>query len=116
MVVNCRPRLEPRLDTFYFGNVIQSILIIAPAGELLSWDLSWGADLLHKANKFDGKISAFLGRERNEAVNVEVVLASETMTKLENDVEFMQYFPGKEAWYHLLVVGEQDWCSFLLGI
>ncbi|GKU93499.1 hypothetical protein SLEP1_g7092 [Rubroshorea leprosula] len=116
MAVNCRSRLEPRLDAFYFGNAIQSILTIAPARELLSRDLSWGVDLLHKANKFDSKISAFPGREGNEAVDLEVVLAPETMTELENDVEFMQYFSGKEAWYHLLVVGEQDWCSFLLGI
>ncbi|GLT49897.1 hypothetical protein SLA2020_234210 [Shorea laevis] len=86
MAVNCRPRLEPRLDAFYFGNAIQSILTVAP---------SWGADLLHKANKFDGKISAFLGKERNGAVDLEVILAPETMTRLENDVEFKQYFSGK---------------------
>ncbi|GLT89462.1 hypothetical protein SLE2022_074410 [Rubroshorea leprosula] len=152
MAVNCRPRLEPRLDASYFGNAIQSIPTVAPAGELLSRDLSWGADLLHKnvvahgdatvrkgvanwerdprlfplgnfdgasitmgssprfpmydndfgwgrplairsgkANKFDGKISAFPGREGNGVVDLEVVLAPETMTGLENDVEFMQY-------------------------
>ncbi|XP_044472660.1 BAHD acyltransferase DCR-like [Mangifera indica] len=152
MAVNCRRRLEPRLDPHYFGNAIQSIPTVAPAGKLLSSDLSWGADMLHKnviahddatvrrgvadwereprlfplgnfdgasitmgssprfpmydndfgwgrplavrsgrANKFDGKISAFPGREGNGSVDLEVVLAPETMFGLENDLEFMQY-------------------------
>ncbi|KAK0585735.1 hypothetical protein LWI29_033292 [Acer saccharum] len=152
MAVNCRHRLEPRLDPFYFGNAIQSIPTIAPAEELLSRDLSWGAGLLHKnvvahsdatvrrgvagweseprlfplgnfdgasitmgssprfpmynndfgwgrplavrsgrANKFDGKISAFPGREENGSVDLEVVLAPDTMAALEDDFEFMQY-------------------------
>ncbi|TXG58766.1 hypothetical protein EZV62_016595 [Acer yangbiense] len=152
MAVNCRHRLEPRLDPFYFGNAIQSIPTIATAEELLSRDLSWGANLLHKnvvahsdatvrrgvagweseprlfplgnfdgasitmgssprfpmynndfgwgrplavrsgrANKFDGKISAFPGREENGSVDLEVVLAPDTMAALEDDFEFMQY-------------------------
>ncbi|KAL5740439.1 hypothetical protein ACOSQ2_029619 [Xanthoceras sorbifolium] len=152
MAVNCRHRLEPRLDPYYFGNAIQSIPTVATAEELLSRDLSWGASLLHRnvvahgdatvrhgvadweseprlfplgnfdgasitmgssprfpmynndfgwgrpvavrsgrANKFDGKISAFPGREGNGSVDLEVVLAPETMTALEDDFEFMQY-------------------------
>lgn len=152
MAVNCRHRLEPRLHPYYFGNAIQSIPTLAPIGELLSRDLHWGADLLHKnvvahdnntvrkgvadwekeprlfplgnfdgasitmgssprfpmydndfgwgrplairsgrANKFDGKISAFPGREGNGSVDLEVVLAPETMAGLERDDEFMQY-------------------------
>ncbi|KAF2288555.1 hypothetical protein GH714_008500 [Hevea brasiliensis] len=152
MAVNCRHRLEPRLHPYYFGNAIQSIPTIAPIGELLSHDLHWGAELLHKnvvahddgtarkgitdwereprlfplgnfdgasitmgssprfpmyendfgwgrplairsgrANKFDGKISAFPGREGNGSVDLEVVLAPETMDGLELDGEFMQY-------------------------
>lgn len=152
MAVNCRHRLEPRVEPLYFGNLIQSIPTVAPAGELLSKDLGWSADLLHqnvvahdnvtvrrgvkdwesnprvfplgnfdgamitmgssprfpmydndfgwgrplairsgKANKFDGKISAFPGREGDGSVDLEVVLAPETMTELETDAEFMQY-------------------------
>ncbi|KAL4283212.1 hypothetical protein GQ457_16G026770 [Hibiscus cannabinus] len=152
MVVNCRPRLDPKLSPYYFGNAIQSIPNVAPAGELLANDLSWGANLLHKnvvahdnetvrrgvedwerqprlfplgnadgasitmgsspwfpmynndlgwgkplavrsgrANKFDGKISAFPGREEDGSVDLEVVLAPETMAGLENDTEIMQY-------------------------
>ncbi|XVF55123.1 hypothetical protein PTKIN_Ptkin06aG0011000 [Pterospermum kingtungense] len=152
MAVNCRHRLEPKLEPYYFGNAIQSIPTLAQAGELLAKDLSWGADMLHKnvvahdddtvrrgvedwemqprlfplgnpdgasitmgssprfpmynndfgwgrplavrsgrANKFDGKISAFPGREGNGTVDLEVVLAPDTMAGLENDAEFMQY-------------------------
>ncbi|KAM7270708.1 hypothetical protein ACFE04_029922 [Oxalis oulophora] len=152
MAVNCRHRLEPRMDPYYFGNAIQSIPTTAESGELLSHDLHWCADLLHrnvvahddevvrrgvkgwensprlfplgnndgasitmgssprfpmydndfgwgrplavrsgKANKFDGKISAFPGREGNGSVDLEVVLAPETMTAVLTDVEIMQY-------------------------
>ncbi|KAL5550062.1 hypothetical protein UlMin_000238 [Ulmus minor] len=152
MAVNCRHRLKPPMDSHYFGNAIQSIPTVAPAGELLSRDLSWCADLLHKnvvahddatvrrgvedwereprlfplgnfdgasitmgssprfpmynndfgwgrplairsgrANKFDGKISAFPGREGNGSVDLEVVLAPETMAGLLADTEIMQY-------------------------
>ncbi|GKV11065.1 hypothetical protein SLEP1_g22351 [Rubroshorea leprosula] len=56
-----------------------------------------GVDLLHKAKKFYGKISAFPVREGNKVIDLEVVLALEMMVRLENDVEFMQYFSRKEA-------------------
>ncbi|KAG7017240.1 BAHD acyltransferase DCR [Cucurbita argyrosperma subsp. argyrosperma] len=152
MAVNCRHRLNPRMDPYYFGNAIQSIPTVAPVGELLSNDLRWCADLLHKnvvthddatvrrgiadwesqprlfplgnsdgasitmgssprfpmydndfgwgrpiavrsgkANKFDGKISAFPGREGNGSVDLEIVLSPETMAGLERDPDFMQY-------------------------
>ncbi|KAE8717396.1 hypothetical protein F3Y22_tig00110050pilonHSYRG00187 [Hibiscus syriacus] len=157
MAVNCRHRLDPKLNQYYFGNAIQSIPNYAPAGELLANDLSWGANLLHKsvvahdnetvhhgveewerqprlfplgnadgasitmgssprfpmynndfgwgkplavrsgrANKFDGKISAFPGREENGSVDLEVVLSPETMAGLENDAEIMQYVSEME--------------------
>lgn len=152
MAVNCRHRLEPRLETLYFGNAIQSIPTVATAAELLSRDLNWAADRLHQnvvahddatvrrgirewesnprvfplgnfdggmitmgssprfpmydndfgwgrplavrsgnANKFDGKISAFPGREGKGSIDLEVVLAPETMAGVEKDKEFMQY-------------------------
>ncbi|KAI9085394.1 hypothetical protein K1719_032650 [Acacia pycnantha] len=152
MAVNCRHRLRPKMDAYYFGNAIQSIPTVAEVGDILSRDLQWCANLLHqnvvahddamvhrgiedwenaprlfplgnfdgasitmgssprfpmydndfgwgrplavrsgKANKFDGKISAFPGREGNGSVDLEVVLAPETMAGLENDPEFMQY-------------------------
>ncbi|KAJ6407767.1 hypothetical protein OIU84_011126 [Salix udensis] len=152
MAVNCRHRLEPRLEPYYFGNAIQSTPTVASAGELLSKDLSFGAELLHKtvvahgdgtvrdgisgwekdprlfplgnfdgasitmgssprfpmydndfgwgrplavrsgrANKFDGKISAFPGRDGKGSVDLEVVLSPDAMIGLENDGEFMQY-------------------------
>ncbi|XP_014516798.1 BAHD acyltransferase DCR [Vigna radiata var. radiata] len=152
MAVNFRHRLEPKMDPFYFGNAIQSIPTVATVRDILSHDLRFCAELLHrnviahddatvrrgiedwenaprlfplgnfdgamitmgssprfpmydndfgwgrpvairsgKANKFDGKISAFPGREGNGSVDLEVVLAPETMAGLENDMEFMQY-------------------------
>ncbi|KAK9077922.1 hypothetical protein SSX86_001979 [Deinandra increscens subsp. villosa] len=155
MAVNCRHRLEPKLETLYFGNAIQSIPTYATAGEVLSHDLRWCAEQLNKnvlshddkmvrrfvhnweqdprcfplgnfdgamltmgssprfpmfdndfgwgkpvavrsgrANKFDGKISAFPGREGGGSVDLEVVLSPETMAELELDPEFMQYVSG----------------------
>lgn len=152
MAVNCRHRLEPKVDSHYFGNLIQSIPTVASVGELLSHDLSWAANQLHqnvvahdnvtvhrgvadwekspklfplgnfdgamitmgssprfpmynndfgwgrplavrsgKANKFDGKISAFPGRDGDGSIDLEVVLAPNTMACLELDQEFMQY-------------------------
>ncbi|PIN24890.1 Shikimate O-hydroxycinnamoyltransferase [Handroanthus impetiginosus] len=152
MAVNCRHRLEPKLDPLYFGNAIQSIPTYALAGDVLSKDLLWCAEQLNKnvmahdnatvrkyveawerdprcfplgnvdgamitmgssprfpmydnnfgwgrpvavrsgrANKFDGKISAFPGQEGGGSVDLEVILAPETMAGLETDPEFMQY-------------------------
>ncbi|KAE8717735.1 hypothetical protein F3Y22_tig00110021pilonHSYRG00007 [Hibiscus syriacus] len=152
MAVNCRPRLNPKLNPLYFGNAIQSIPTYASAGDVTSHDLRWCARQLNEsvrahddktvrrfidnwekdprcfplgnfdgasmtmgssprfpmydndfgwgrplavrsggANKFDGKISAFPGREGNGSIDLEVVLAPETMAAIESDVEFMQY-------------------------
>ncbi|KAL7107695.1 hypothetical protein ACP275_06G070700 [Erythranthe tilingii] len=152
MAVNCRHRLEPKLEPLYFGNAIQSIPTYASAGDVLGKDLRWCAEQLNtnvmahgsctvrkyiedwerdprcfplgnfdgamitmgssprfpmydndfgwgrpvsvrsgRANKFDGKISAFPGREGGGCVDLEVILAPETMAGLESDPEFMQY-------------------------
>ncbi|KAI3783455.1 hypothetical protein L1987_42538 [Smallanthus sonchifolius] len=146
MAVNCRHRLKPEFETFYFGNAIQSIPTYATAGDVLSRDLKWCAEQLNKnvcshddemvcrfvkkwesdprcfplgnfdgamltmgsspwfpmfdndfgwgkpvavrsgrANKFDGKISAFPGREGGGSVDLEVVLSPETMAGIESD-------------------------------
>lgn len=155
MAVNCRHRLEPKLNPYYFGNAIQSIPTYATAGEVLSRDLRWCAEQLNKnvqahdndmvrsfvkiweqdprcfplgnfdgamitmgssprfpmydndfgwgkpiairsgrANKFDGKISAFPARQGGGSVDLEVLLAPETMASLESDSEFMQFVSG----------------------
>ncbi|XVF83897.1 hypothetical protein PTKIN_Ptkin16aG0530700 [Pterospermum kingtungense] len=55
-------------------------------------DFGWGQPLAMRsggANKFDGKISVFLGRERIGSIDLEVVLVPETMVGIESDVEFM---------------------------
>ncbi|XP_004490956.1 uncharacterized acetyltransferase At3g50280-like [Cicer arietinum] len=152
MAVNCRHRIEPKMETYYFGNAIQSVPTYASAGDVMSRDLRWCAEQLNKnvkahdngmvrlfvedweknprcfplgnpdggsitmgssprfpmydndfgwgkplavrsgkANKFDGKISAFPGRDGTGTVDLEVVLAPETMAGLEADPEFMLY-------------------------
>ncbi|KAK8515119.1 hypothetical protein V6N13_122110 [Hibiscus sabdariffa] len=152
MAVNCRHRLNPKMDPLYFGNAIQSIPTYASAGDVTSRSIRWCAEQLNEsvkahddetvrrfvrswekdprcfplgnfdgasmtmgssprfpmydndfgwgrplavrsggANKFDGKISAFPGREGNGSVDLEVVLAPETMAGIESDREFMQY-------------------------
>lgn len=155
MAVNCRHRLQPKLNPLYFGNAIQSIPTYVSAGDVLSHDLRWCAEQLNKnvkahddvmvrkfvgdwekdprcfplgnfdgamltmgssprfpmyendfgwgrpvavrsgrANKFDGKISAFPGRKGGGSVDLEVILSPETMEGLESDTEFMQYVTG----------------------
>ncbi|MCD7452870.1 hypothetical protein HAX54_018425 [Datura stramonium] len=155
MAVNCRNRLQPKLNPLYFGNAIQSIPIYVSAGDVLSHDLHWCAEQLNKnvkahddvmvrkfiedwerdprcfplgnfdgamltmgsspwfpmydndfgwgrpvavrsgrANKFDGKISAFPGREGAGSVDLEVILSPKTMEGLESDPEFMHYVTG----------------------
>ncbi|KAK7372466.1 hypothetical protein VNO80_05846 [Phaseolus coccineus] len=152
MAVNCRHRVEPKLEQYYFGNAIQSVPTYACAGDVLSRDLRWCAEQLNsnvkahddamvrrfvddweqkprcfplgnpdgasitmgssprfpmydnnfgwgrplavrsgRANKFDGKISAFPGRDGTGTVDLEVVLAPETMDALESDPEFTRY-------------------------
>ncbi|KAL7253341.1 hypothetical protein ACSBR1_007799 [Camellia fascicularis] len=155
MAVNCRHRLEPKLEPYYFGNAIQSAPTYAAAGDVTSKDLRWCGEQLNKsvvahddvmvrrfvedwerdprcfplgnfdgamitmgssprfpmyendfgwgrpmairsgtANKFDGKISAFPGREGGGSVDLEVVLAPKTLAGLELDSEFVQYVTG----------------------
>ncbi|PKA52497.1 putative acetyltransferase [Apostasia shenzhenica] len=153
MAVNCRNRLAPPIDRYYFGNAIQSIPTTAAVRDVAESKLGWVAALLHlnvmahgddkirqgveeweasprcfplgnpdgagitmgssprfpmfdgndfgwggpiavrsgKANKFDGKISAFPGREGGGSIDLEVCLAPETMAALLEDKEFMQY-------------------------
>nr|XP_010908559.2 uncharacterized acetyltransferase At3g50280 [Elaeis guineensis] len=57
-------------------------------------DFGWGLPLAvrsGRANKFDGKISAFPGREGGGSVDLEVCLAPDTMAALLQDDEFMHY-------------------------
>lgn len=57
-------------------------------------DFGWGRPMAvrsGRANKFDGKFSAFPGREGGGSVDIEVVLAPETMAMIEADPELMQY-------------------------
>ncbi|KAG0469287.1 hypothetical protein HPP92_018615 [Vanilla planifolia] len=62
-------------------------------------DFGWGCPLAvrsGKANKFDGKISAFPGKEGRGSVDLEVCLAPDTMAALLEDKDFMQYVSAAE--------------------
>lgn len=85
---------EPRL--FPLGNSDGASMTMgsSPRFPMYNNDFGWGRPVAIRsggANKFDGKISAFPGREGNGSVDLEVVLAPETMAGLEIDPEFMQY-------------------------
>ncbi|XP_062179223.1 uncharacterized acetyltransferase At3g50280-like [Phragmites australis] len=57
-------------------------------------DFGWGRPLAvrsGRANKFDGKMSAFPGQAGDGSVDVEVCLAPDTMACLLRDDEFLQY-------------------------
>ncbi|PWZ11378.1 BAHD acyltransferase DCR [Zea mays] len=65
-------------------------------------DFGWGRPLAvrsGRANKFDGKMSAFPGRAGDGSVDIEVCLTPDTMAALLRDTEFMQYVSGPS---HLL--------------
>ncbi|CAA0836601.1 HXXXD-type acyl-transferase family protein [Striga hermonthica] len=81
MAVNCRGRVEPRLNPLYFGNAIQSIATEAAAGDVVGLGPGprWCAERLGMGGG---------------SVDLEVVLAPETMAGLESDPEFMEYVSG----------------------
>ena len=85
---------NPRL--FPLGNFDGAMITMgsSPRFPMYDNDFGWGQPIAVRSgrtNKFDGKISAFPGREGNGSVDLEVVLAPETMAGLKKDVEFMQY-------------------------
>lgn len=85
---------NPKL--FPLGNFDGAMITMgsSPRFPMYNNDFGWGRPLAvrsGKANKFDGKISAFPGSDGDGSVDLEVVLAPETMAALEHDREFMQY-------------------------
>ncbi|GFZ14977.1 HXXXD-type acyl-transferase family protein [Actinidia rufa] len=84
---------------FPLGNFDGAILTMGSSPRFPMYDnnFGWGRPMAirsGRANKFDGKISAFPGREGSGSVDLEVLLAPETMAGLESDPEFMQYVSG----------------------
>lgn len=85
---------NPRL--FPLGNFDGAMITMgsSPRFPMYDNDFGWGRPVAvrsGKANKFDGKISAFPGREGGGSVDLEVVLSPATMAGLVRDTEFMQY-------------------------
>ncbi|MFS7968726.1 putative transferase [Helianthus anomalus] len=88
---------DPRC--FPLGNFDGAMLTMgsSPRFPMFDNDFGWGKPVAvrsGRANKFDGKISAFPGREGGGSVDLEVVLSPETMAGIESDPEFMQYVSG----------------------
>ncbi|KAJ4966507.1 hypothetical protein NE237_018356 [Protea cynaroides] len=64
----------------------------SPRFNMYGCDFGWGkAEAVRSgsANKFDGKVSLYPGREGGGSVDLEVNLPAESMTALESDPEFM---------------------------
>ncbi|KAJ4965674.1 hypothetical protein NE237_017523 [Protea cynaroides] len=101
--INNRSRMNPPLSPDYFGNCVRLVSVDAIVGELLSHGIGWAARLLHdavnghtdkavrsgSANKFDGKVYLYPGREGGGSVDLEVSLPAESMSAFESDPEFM---------------------------
>ncbi|XP_016479346.1 putative acetyltransferase At3g50280 [Nicotiana tabacum] len=88
---------DPRC--FPLGNFDGAMVTMgsSPRFPMYDNDFGWGRPVAirsGRANKFDGKISAFPGREGGGSVDLEVVLSPETMEGIELDTEFMQYVSG----------------------
>ncbi|RZC78486.1 hypothetical protein C5167_002665 [Papaver somniferum] len=95
-VRGCVEEWEKNPRCFPLGNLDGASMTMgsSPRFPMYDNDFGWGRPLAirsGKANKFDGKISAFPGRDEMGSVDLEVCLAPETMAGLELDMEFMQY-------------------------
>ncbi|KAL7214870.1 hypothetical protein ACSBR1_027116 [Camellia fascicularis] len=90
---------EGNPQCFPLGNFDGAMITMgsSPRFPMYGNDFRWGRPIAvrsGRANKFDGKISAFLGGEGG-SVDLEVVLAPETMAGLESDLEFIHYVSGR---------------------
>lgn len=82
---------------FPLGNPDGSVITMGSSNRFPMYegnDFGWGRPLAvrsGRANKFDGKMSAFPGRAGDGSVDIEVCLPPETMAALLRDAGFMQY-------------------------
>ncbi|CAK9135756.1 unnamed protein product [Ilex paraguariensis] len=88
---------DPRC--FLLGNFDGAMITMgsSPRFPMYNNDFEWGRPVAvrsRRANKFDGWILAFLGREGGGTIDLEVVLVPETMAGLELNLEFMYYVSG----------------------
>ncbi|OEL17345.1 putative acetyltransferase [Dichanthelium oligosanthes] len=81
---------EPGLSAFRLFNPNGMLISSSPRFDMYGCDFGWGKALAArsgKANKYDGKVSLFPGREGGGSIDAEVVLAPEHMAALEMDEE-----------------------------
>ncbi|KAG2538156.1 uncharacterized acetyltransferase At3g50280-like [Panicum virgatum] len=82
---------EPGLSAFRLFDPNGMFVSSSPRFDMYGCDFGWGKALAArsgKANKYDGKVSLFPGREGGGGIDAEVVLAPEHMAALELDEEF----------------------------
>uniref|UniRef100_K4AL16 Acetyltransferase n=1 Tax=Setaria italica TaxID=4555 RepID=K4AL16_SETIT len=83
--------VEPGLSAFRLFDPNGMFISSSPRFDMYGCDFGWGKPLAArsgKANKYDGKVSLFPGREGGGSIDAEVVLAPEHMAALELDDEF----------------------------
>nr|TKV93949.1 hypothetical protein SEVIR_9G263500v2 [Setaria viridis] len=83
--------VEPGLSAFRLFDPNCMFISSSPRFDMYGCDFGWGKPLAArsgKANKYDGKVSLFPGREGGGSIDAEVVLAPEHMAALELDDEF----------------------------
>ncbi|KAF8722800.1 hypothetical protein HU200_021925 [Digitaria exilis] len=81
---------EPGLAAFRLFDPNGMFISSSPRFDMYGCDFGWGKPLAArsgKANKYDGKVSLFPGREGGGSIDAEVVLAPEHMAALELDDE-----------------------------
>ncbi|CAL4941769.1 unnamed protein product [Urochloa decumbens] len=81
---------EPGLSAFRLFDPNGMFVSSSPRFDMYGCDFGWGKPLAArsgKANKYDGKVSLFPGREGGGSIDAEVVLAPEHMAAVELDDE-----------------------------
>ncbi|XP_066374952.1 uncharacterized acetyltransferase At3g50280-like [Miscanthus floridulus] len=82
---------KPGLSAFRLFDPNAMFISSSPRFDMYGCDFGWGEALAvrgGKANKYDGKVSLFPGREGGGSIDAEVVLTPEHMVALEQDDEF----------------------------
>ncbi|KAL4199852.1 hypothetical protein AMTRI_Chr03g53360 [Amborella trichopoda] len=96
--VSVRAHLEawmkaPRQNHFSDFDPFSIMFGGSPRFSMYQNDFGWGTPLVVRsgnANKFDGRIYAYQGREREGSIDIELCLAPQSMTALESDQEFLE--------------------------
>ncbi|KAF0905616.1 hypothetical protein E2562_007402 [Oryza meyeriana var. granulata] len=90
-VIRARAAETPSVSAFRLFDASGMFVSSSPRFDMYGCDFGWGkavAARSGKANKYDGKVSLFPGREGGGSIDAEVELTPEHMAALEQDDEF----------------------------